>query len=272
MPESTLPARSILAILLLAGGLCGCHPAVKKQPNRKEIPARQETLSGKWIKTGPAGPVSLDFGKEGMVTGDFGADGTIDVTDSFVINRDTVTLTDKEGQMCTGPGRYKIYQTANYLAFDLIDDDCGGRIKMLLGYWTRPDYPDLLASLDSRISSSPNPDLILNRARIYMAVGQPQKAKADLDTYLSLDSTNAGVFLNRAGARFPDDLEGALKDCDKAISLDPGNKNAWFLRGLAQYGLGQKEEGCADFKKAIELGFSVLRIAEQEKCADFWEK
>jgi len=29
------------------------------------------------------------------------------------------------------------------------------------------------------------------------------------------------------------------------------------------YELGEKEQGCEDFCKAIELGFSVLRIAEQ---------
>jgi tetratricopeptide (TPR) repeat protein len=61
-----------------------------------------------------------------------------------------------------------------------------------------------------------------------------------------------------------------MLDCNKAISLEPDNKNAYFLRGLARYELGEQEEGCEDFNKAIELGFSVLRIAEQEKCIDYW--
>jgi hypothetical protein len=41
---------------------------------------------------------------------------------------------------------------------------------------------------------------------------------------------------------------------------------------LALYELGKKEEACRDFKRAIELGFSVLRSAEQHRCAEFWDE
>jgi hypothetical protein len=40
---------------------------------------------------------------------------------------------------------------------------------------------------------------------------------------------------------------------------------------LARYESGEQEQGCEDFSKAIELGFSILRIAEQERCIDFWD-
>jgi len=66
------------------------------------------------------------------------------------------------------------------------------------------------------------------------------------------------------------DMEGAVSDCNKAIALDPENKNAFFLRGLAHYELGRKEQACEDFSKAINLGFSILRIAEKQRCAEFW--
>jgi tetratricopeptide (TPR) repeat protein len=98
------------------------------------------------------------------------------------------------------------------------------------------------------------------------------KSKDDFDNYLLTDTLNARVYVNRAGTRFPSDLSGVVSDCTKAISLEPDNKNAYFLRGLARYELGEKEQGCEDFSKAIELGFSVLRIAEEEKCIDFWKK
>jgi len=65
---------------------------------------------------------------------------------------------------------------------------------------------------------------------------------------------------------------GVVADCNKAISLEPNNKNAYFIRGLARYELGEKEQGCEDFNKAIELGFSILRIAEQERCIDYWNQ
>jgi tetratricopeptide (TPR) repeat protein len=69
----------------------------------------------------------------------------------------------------------------------------------------------------------------------------------------------------------PEDLPGVVDDCNKAIALDPENKNAYFLRGLASYGLGKKEEACTDFYRAIELGFTILKEAEHEKCAAYWE-
>ncbi|MEN8186025.1 MAG: tetratricopeptide repeat protein, partial [Bacteroidota bacterium] len=167
---------------------------------------------------------------------------------------------------------YKIYKNDYYLAFDLVDDNCNGRIKTTMGFWTKPNFKELLEELDKKISDSPNANLYLNRARMYMAIGKPKKAKSDFDIYLESDTTNARVYINRAGTRFPDDMKGVLFDCNKAIALDSDNKNAYFLRGLALYELGEKKQACEDFSKAIELGFSILRIAEQEKCAEYWNK
>ncbi|MFO7977635.1 MAG: hypothetical protein R6U64_03170, partial [Bacteroidales bacterium] len=63
-----------------------------------------------------------------------------------------------------------------------------------------------------------------------------------------------------------------VADSNRAILLDPDNKNAYFLRGLARYELGEQEQGCEDFSRAIDLGFSVLRVAEQERCVEYWDK
>jgi tetratricopeptide (TPR) repeat protein len=174
--------------------------------------------------------------------------------------------------MCEGYGQYKVYQTDYYVSFDLIDDDCNGRIKTTMGFWTKPGFNNFLDQLEKEISNSPKPDLYLNRARIYMAIGKSELAKADFDAYILKDTSNARAYLNRAGTRFPEDLEGVVIDCNKAIAIEPGNKNAFFLRGLARYDLGEEEEGCEDFQKAIELGFAILRMAEQEKCIEFWDK
>ena len=66
-------------------------------------------------------------------------------------------------------------------------------------------------------------------------------------------------------------MQGAVEDCDRALALEPDNKNAYFLRGLAFYELGFKEQACSDFYRAIELGFTILKEAEYEKCADYWK-
>ncbi len=139
-----------------------------------------------------------------------------------------------------------------------------------MGFWTTPEYKKLLKKLDKDIAQSAELEDILSRARVLMAIGKAQGAKADLDTYILKDQTNARVYVNRAATRFPHDLKGVVADCSKAIALEPDNKNAYFLRGLAHYEQGNKQQGCNDFSRAIALGFTVLRYAEQNKCAEFW--
>lgn len=261
----------LIFLILLSTGIFLAGNSTKEQTNQS-IAKSENAIIGKWVRNGHTGPISFEFKENGRLEGDFGNDQTVDVVASYELSGDTIKFIDEEGQMCKGSGQYKVYQTDYYVSFDLIDDECSGRIKTTMGFWTRPDYKDLLKTLDDEISKSPEPELYLNRARIYLATGRTKLAKDDFDNYLLTDTLNARVYVNRAGTRFPNDLKGVVFDCNKAILLDPNNKNAYFLRGLARYELGEKEQGCEDFSKAIELGFSVLRIAEQEKCIDFWDK
>lgn len=243
-----------------------------KKQDKQVIAELENTIVGKWVRIGHSGPISFDFKEDGVIEGDFGNDQTIDIVAKYELSGDTIKFIDIEGKMCQGIGKYKVYLTKYYVSFDLIDDDCGGRIKTTMGFWTKPNFKDFIKALDEEIVKSPKPDLYLSRARIYMATGMTNKSKDDFDKYLLTDTLNAKVYLNRAGTRFPNDLMGVISDCNKAISLESDNMNAYFLRGLARYELGEKEQGCEDFNKAISLGFSVLRIAEEEKCIDFWKK
>jgi tetratricopeptide (TPR) repeat protein len=263
-----MKTKLIFLVLLSTGIFLACNS--NKKQNNQTVTKSEKTLIGKWVRISQIGPIGFEFKENGLLEGDFGNDQTVDISARYEMSGDTIRFTDLEGQMCWGYGQYKVYQTDYYVSFDLIDDDCGGRIKATMGFWTRPDFNDLLKALDDEISKSPQPELYLTRARIYLAIGMINMAKDDFDKYLLTDTLDARVYVNRAGTRFPNDLNGVILDCDKAISIDPNSKNAYFLRGLARYELGEKEQGCADFSKAIELGFSVLRIAEQERCIDFW--
>ena len=268
-----MQAKFIFLVILITGFLfSSIADNQKNTQDKQQIEKTDNQIIGKWVRIGPNGPVGFNFKDNRLVEGDFGNDQTIDVIDNYEIKNDTIKFIDKEGQMCEGYGQYKIYQTNYYLSFDLIEDNCGGRIKTTMGFWTRPDFEDLIAKLEKEISNLPKPETYLNRARIYMAIGKPKLAKEDFDIYILSDTINARAYVNRAGTRFPDDMEGVVFDCNKAISIEPDNKNAYFLRGLARYELGEKEQACEDFNKAIELGFSVLKIAEQDKCAEFWNK
>ncbi len=261
----------LISLILLSTGFIFTSISASKQ-NNQTTAKPENTLTGKWVRIGQTGPVAFEFTKNGWVESDFGNDQTVDVISAYELSGDTIRFTDKEGHMCEGTGLYKVYQTDYYVSFDLIDDNCGGRIKTTMGFWTRPDFNDFLETLGDEISETPEPELYLHRARIYLATGMLKPAKDDLDVYLLTDTLNARAYVNRAGTRFPFDLSGAISDCNKAISLNPNNLIAYFLRGLARYESGEQEQGCEDFSKAIELGFSVLRIAEQERCIDFWNK
>ena len=260
----------LMLLIFAIGFFYACNPIKKQTTPTSAQP--DNTLTGKWVRIGQTGPICLNFKEDGLVEGDVGNNQTIDVISKYELAGDTIKFIDIDGQMCQGYGQYKVYQTDYYISLDLIDDECGGRIKSTMGFWTKPNYEDFIETLEKKISESPKPEFYLNRARIYLATGNVKRAKDDFDTYILSDTLNARAYTNRAGTRFPDDLQGVVLDCNRAILLEPNNKNAYFLRGLARYELGEKEQGCEDFTKAIELGFSVLRIAEQEKCIGFWEK
>lgn len=230
-----------------------------------------ELIPGKWVRMTQSGPVGMEFLENGTVNVDFGIDGTVEVVSNYKIQNDTIFFTDEKGELCPDPGVYKMKITDYYTAFDLVDDMCNGRIKMTLGFWTKPNFEELLGNLTQKISETENTEWHIIRARINLALGKSLEAKSDLDVYLEQNPNDARALINRAGTRFPDDMKGVVADCNKAIALEPENKNAWFLRGLANWELGHKEKTCNDFSRAIELGFSILRIAEEQRCSEYWD-
>ncbi|SHI54830.1 hypothetical protein SAMN05444280_103104 [Tangfeifania diversioriginum] len=232
--------------------------------------AGSNPVEGKWVRMTQTGPVALEFRDDGKVEVDFGIDQNTDVVTDYQINGKTISFNDKEGAMCPEPGVYKFENNDYYLSFDLVDDMCNGRIKMTMGFWTKPNFEELLGELSQKIWEKEQPELILKRARIYLALGKSAEAKTDLDVYLQQNPDDARALINRAGTRFPNDMQGVVSDCNKTIELEPGNKNAWFLRGLANWELGFKEKACDDFTRAIDLGFSILRIAEEQRCSEYW--
>lgn len=46
------------------------------------------------------------------------------------------------------------------------------------------------------------------------------------------------------------DIQGAIKDCDEAIRLDPNNAEAYLKRGTLKQYLGDEQGANIDFEKA----------------------
>jgi hypothetical protein len=234
-------------------------------------PEEDPDITGKWVRISPAGPIAITFKTDGILEGDFGNDQSVEITSAYSIEGGHITFFDREGVACPEKGTYAIDLTDHYLALDLVEDNCAGRVRSTMGFWVRPDFKDLLAALSGQMEGSADPGDYLNRARMYLAVGRSEQARQDLDRYLEHHPEDARALVNRAGTRMPTDLQGVMEDCNNAIELDPDHKNAYFLRGLALYGLGKKEAACADFHRAVELGFTVLKEAEYDKCSEYWE-
>ena len=235
------------------------------------VRAGDTDITGSWVRIGHMGTISLEFKADGLVEGDLGNDQTVDIVSNYSIHGDEISFVDREGAACPEPGRYQIYTSDYYISFDLIEDNCAGRLRSTMGFWVRPDFKNRLKGLSEKIAAKAEPEDYLNRGRMYMAIGKPDLAEKDFDVYIKHNPSDARVFVNRAGTRMPQNLEGVVSDCNQALELEPDNKNAYFLRGLAYYGLGKKEEACRDFYRAIELGFEILKEAEYDKCAEFWK-
>jgi hypothetical protein len=264
---------SVIIFICLAAFFISC----KQSPGDNVSERASENLTdsplvGEWMRMSYNGPLRIHFKKDGTVEYDFNNDGKIEVTSTFDVKDDTIVFTDREGKTCPEPGTYQLDLTSHYLSFNLIDDNCGGRIKKVMAFWVRPDYKKELNKLNEKISESNQAGDYLTRARMYLAVNKPDKAKADFDYYIENAKSNARIYANRASTCFPGNMKGVVSDCNKALELDAEYKNAYFLRGLALYELGKKEEACQDFNRAIELGFSVLRSAEKHRCAEYWDE
>lgn len=261
----------LLTTALLIVNFFGCKENSNKN-NFDESTSNKEFYHGKWVRMTPNEPIGLQFKNDSIVEIDFGNNNSIDVISHYKVSNDTIEFIDEKGKACQESGIYKVYNRGYSISFDVLKDECNGRIRTTSGFWVRPNHKQLLSELNAKIKNSDSIEYVLSRGRIYLALGKSQLAKTDFDTYLEKDSLNAKVFIHRAATKFPFDLDGIVEDCNKSIAIDSTDKYAYFLRGLALYELGEKQKACDDFQKAIELGFTILKQAEMEKCEEFWKE
>lgn len=259
-----------IAVLMLVLS-CNSNKKLEKSTIVENIEQYSDTtIVGVWVRMSPNGPLKIHFKEDNTVEIVLADKKSVDVVSNYTLQNDTIKFVDKEGKTCPSVGMYKVYHRNFTLGLDVVDDMCNGRIKATSGVWVRPNHKELVKGLEKHIAKTNDIDYILHRGRVYLALGVNGLAKKDFDTYLAKDSTNSKVYIHRAATRFPYKLSSVVDDCSKAIALDSIDKNAYFLRGLAYYGLNDKQKGCDDFKKAIDLGFEILKEAESYKCKDYW--
>ena len=83
-----------------------------------------------------------------------------------------------------------------------------------------------------------------------------QKTGYDANFYI-----NRGIDKSELG-----DYYGAIKDCNKAIELNPDIANAYYNRGVAKGELDDQKGACLDLSKAGELGYFKAYDFIQKYC------
>jgi tetratricopeptide (TPR) repeat protein len=101
------------------------------------------------------------------------------------------------------------------------------------------------------------PDLPLGytkRARTYAIQGDVDRARADVEKALALDSKDSRALTIRGTLRFAGhDTQGALTDLEKSVALNATDAVAWNSLGAVRLTLGQRGQAAEDFDRAITL-------------------
>jgi tetratricopeptide (TPR) repeat protein len=96
-----------------------------------------------------------------------------------------------------------------------------------------------------------------NRGLVYMYMGEPDPALADFNRALELDPNNPAFYLNRGAVHQRlKDKDRALADYTRAIELQPNNAMAYTNRGVLYELEGDHGRAIMDLNHAVELAQS----------------
>ena len=92
-------------------------------------------------------------------------------------------------------------------------------------------------------------------ATAYGALGKPELAKSALNSALSADPTSVPALIERARQlALQRDVEAALRAIDQVIATEPGNAEAWKLKGdILLYVENKGDDALAAYRKSIEV-------------------
>jgi len=129
----------------------------------------------------------------------------------------------------------------------------------------RLDYQGAIADLTKAIKLKPDDAYaycIRGNAKNTVKVNDWQGALADFTIAIKLKPEDTDAYSSRGFIKYFNlkDYQGAIADLTKAIDLDPDDVEAYRNRGNAYLMLNQKSKALADFKRVIELGYSVFQM------------
>ncbi|MCH7408865.1 tetratricopeptide repeat protein [Belliella sp. DSM 111904] len=113
-------------------------------------------------------------------------------------------------------------------------------------------------------------DVYYNRGLALLAQEEYEDAIMDFDMALQATPDQALVHFNKAKAQLGNnDPLGGMESLINAINLDNNNGSAYYLLGVTQMSaLNQKEEGCANLKMALNLGYADAQTWIDDFCKE----
>jgi len=133
-------------------------------------------------------------------------------------------------------------------------------------------FPQAIADYNQAIALDPGLALAYNnRGLAKYKSRDEQGALSDFDKAIELNPENMDFFFNRGLAKKAlSDFQGAISDFSSVIAQNQEDKEAYYMRGLSKtYIEGiEKEDYCADFEKAKELGHPAAQGAIQRYCIE----
>lgn len=101
-------------------------------------------------------------------------------------------------------------------------------------------------------------DIYYNRGLALLGLESYEDAIVDFDMALQANPNQSQAYFNKAKAQLGNNNPiGALESLTNTVNLDQKNDAAFYLLGITQLSaLENKEDGCANLKMALSLGYS----------------
>ncbi|WP_114749546.1 tetratricopeptide repeat protein [Pleomorphovibrio marinus] len=126
------------------------------------------------------------------------------------------------------------------------------------------DY-NLASALDAGVV-----DIYYNRGLALLGMEQYEDALFDFEMATEGNPQSSQVHFNKAKAHLGNnDPINAISSLNEVISLDKRNGPAFYLLGVTEMSaLGKKEEGCANLKMALSLGYTAAKDWIDDFCQE----
>lgn len=93
-----------------------------------------------------------------------------------------------------------------------------------------------------------------NRARVYLSVGEKDKAVADYEKVMRLDSTLSDPYFYRGMVRLSrGDMAGASDDFSRLRELSPGSENSLLAMATIHTATGRNDDALKEYQELIKI-------------------